>query len=361
MMGLAVVAQVALGDAPNFGQVYVRGMTYGGSGCPSGSVASLVSPDNAALTMLFDSYVVDTSTSPAGLDQKACTVRLELEGPPGWEYSLYTIDYHGYADLQEGTSGAQSSSYSFGTGAQKTDLGAFQIQGPFNNDYTHSTSLPLAAAGWSRCGQPKLPLLNLETRVVVQSRPTQRQVALSSGGGRYSEMDLGAPLSNITLVKKDSASPCTKGFSFGLKGTKAWVNYGCRGSFNVDFVGNTSASRPHGTMTVDSLDGYVNQEYGIAWRRCLTGKWIQTEGRLCADVCKQHGMTAGKDPAGASCVSGETRPGSATGAIKFTKGCWGGCTSQGDLANDTLGPFCYAKGQTKDADLTDFTVGCYCK
>ena len=52
--------------------------------------------------MLFDRYVADTAAGAGGLDQKSCTVRLQLEGPPGWEYSLFAIDYRGYADLQAG-------------------------------------------------------------------------------------------------------------------------------------------------------------------------------------------------------------------------------------------------------------------
>lgn len=349
-----------MGDVPLPGLVRINGISYGGTGCPNGSVATLLSPDNGALTVLFDQYVVDTANAPSGTDRKSCTVKLDLDGPVGWEYSLFQLDYRGYADLQAGTSGSQLSRYAFGSG-QKTDLGAYSVQGPFSDDYVHSVQIPLNSAGWSRCGNPKLPLLSIETQVQVQSRPLAKEIQLASSQARKSEVDLGVRLSDITLVKKDSASPCLKNLSFGVSGTKAWVNLGCRGTFSVEFVPSNGANRPQGTMTVDSLDGYVNQQYGIAWRRCLDGQWVQTDGRLCADVCRAKGMVAGKDAAGASCVSGEARPASAAGLIQFTKGCWGGCQAEGNIQTDTLGPFCYKPGQKKDADKTDLAVGCFCK
>ncbi len=349
-----------MADTPLPGLISITGVSYNGTGCPGGSVASLLSPDNGALTLLFDEYVVDTSNGHGGTDQKSCTVRLQLEGPVGWEYSLFALDYRGYADLQAGTSGSQGSKYGFGS-SPKTDLGAFVIQGPFSNDYVHSVAIPLNTAGWSRCGNPNLPPLNIETKVQVQSRPASREINLASSQAKKSEMDLGMPISDISLVKKDSASPCLKNISFGSSGKKAWVNLGCRGTFKVEFNNSSGANRPQGTMTVDSLDGYVNQQYGIAWRRCLDGQWVPTDGKSCDSVCRSRGMAAGKDAAGASCVSGEARPASAAGLVPFSKGCWGGCEAQGNIQTDTLGPFCYRPGQKKDADKTDMTVGCFCK
>jgi hypothetical protein len=219
--------------------------------------------------------------------------------------------------------------------------------------------LPLTQAQFSRCGKGPRTVLNLDTIVRVQGRLPSRQVHLASVDARYSETDFGLPIADIRLVQKISKSSCRKGGDFGAKGTKAWVDDGCRGLFEIDF--GAGAGRAKGLMTVDSLDGYTSHDYGIAWRHCQLGRWVQTDGEKCEDVCRAQGMTPGQDPFGARCVSGEARPSSAAGLIGFPKGCWGGCAPQGDIQTATDGRNCYRAGQKHDSDKTDRTVGCYCK
>jgi Domain of unknown function (DUF4360) len=41
------------------GQVTINGITYGGTGCPQGTVSQFISDDKQTFTLIFDSYVAE--------------------------------------------------------------------------------------------------------------------------------------------------------------------------------------------------------------------------------------------------------------------------------------------------------------
>ena len=95
-----------------------------------------------------------------------------------------------------------------------------------------------------------------------------------------------------------------------------------------------------------------------------SGKWYQADKKYCVSFCKGKGLTNTASVEGATCMSGEARPASGINqGIKFTYGCWGGCGPMAAPLNtaSTIGRRCYIVGKPKDADLTDWTVGCFCK
>jgi hypothetical protein len=95
-----------------------------------------------------------------------------------------------------------------------------------------------------------------------------------------------------------------------------------------------------------------------------TGRWYQLakEGD-CPAYCTGIGRANVGSPEQSRCMSGEVRPASGVAqGITFPNGCWGGCAPQpGPIVSASLGRYCYYPGQTKDADVTDITVGCFCK
>jgi hypothetical protein len=93
----------------------------------------------------------------------------------------------------------------------------------------------------------------------------------------------------------------------------------------------------------------------------FAGKWYQANGKSCPDFCKSLGMTNIPGPEGAHCMSGEARSASGIAqGIKFTYGCWGGCTGSSSYKATSHGKYCYMPGQKQDNDSTDITVGCFC-
>lgn len=366
---IGMLSGPALADEPfpEAGSVSISSFGANGTGCPEGSVAANISPDNRALTLLFDSYVIDSTETESFINQKNCLINMSLKAPAGWRYALFSIDYRGFADLSQGASAHQETEYAFGISGQKR-IGAMDLNGPVSIDYHERQTGSISELAWSDCGNGGGPdVLSITTIASVNTKPAPNEINqhLASSRSRYAEAILGGKILSMVVVTKHSAAQCRENFSYGFSDSKAWVKHGCRADFKftVDLPQQTT-ERPIGLLTIDSIDAqlYSGQEYGVAWQRCGEGRWIQSVGvQNCQQTCKGKGLKMSRDSFGAECTSGEARPNSAAGQVQFTHGCWGGCAAQGNIKTDALGPFCYQPGQKKDADKSDRIVGCFCK
>lgn len=183
-------------DAPSNGEVYIRNIKYGGTGCPQGSVSEMVAPDNQAFTLLFDSYVAELGPQVSRLkNRSACQIAVDLAVPQGWSYSIATLDYRGYANLDADVIGTQVASYYF-QAQPRTWSFSTDIYGKYDDAYQVRDNLELQASEWSPCGGTRA--LNIKSEVRVR--------------------------------------------------------------------GSRSTSK--GILTIDSIDGHVQQVYGLKWRRC---------------------------------------------------------------------------------------------
>ena len=181
------------GEAPQ--GVYVRSMSYGGSGCPQGSVGKTISSDGSSFTLIFDEYIAEAGYDiPRSAGRKTCQVTMDIRVPRGYQYSIATLDTRGYVSLDRGARAYQKSTYYFDRFYEGTFVTNFR--GPIDEDYTVTDEVELESGGvWSPCGSNRL--LNIKTEIGVRGR---------------------------------------------------------RGN--------------EGMLTVDSLDGYVKQIYGLRWRAC---------------------------------------------------------------------------------------------
>jgi len=118
---LAAPAARATGPDPN--DVYIQTFTYAGSGCPAGSVANATDETKTVLTLLYDSYVaqVGPGTLPAD-HRKNCQINLDVHYPSGWQFSLFSVDYRGFEDLDSGVTGKQVATYYFSGEAEQVGL-----------------------------------------------------------------------------------------------------------------------------------------------------------------------------------------------------------------------------------------------
>lgn len=118
---LFIVAVATLGlasptpvTAPNPNDIYIKSFTYAGSGCPAGSVANATDAAKEVLTLLFDNYVASIGPGTAVADRrKNCQINLDIHYPNGFQYSLFSADYRGYAALDQGVTGEQVATYYF--------------------------------------------------------------------------------------------------------------------------------------------------------------------------------------------------------------------------------------------------------
>lgn len=109
---------IDLGDVvqgqPDPDEVQIVGITYGGTGCPSSTVSSIISDDRTVMTLIFDEYVASIGPESGITDnRKNCQLNINLRYPGGFQYSILSADYRGYAYLEEGVYGTQKSTYYF--------------------------------------------------------------------------------------------------------------------------------------------------------------------------------------------------------------------------------------------------------
>lgn len=159
----------ALAQTPNPSQVYIKRVTYAGPGCPTGSVAHNLSLDAKAFTLLFSRLEAEIGgTVPPGSEKSSCRVTIDLRFPQGWSYTLFNVDYRGFASLDSGVVGQEKSTYWFQATPSKTSTFKMSLMGPYHDAYAKRDSLNIdSGTVWSPCGETRA--LNIDTEVSVSN------------------------------------------------------------------------------------------------------------------------------------------------------------------------------------------------
>ena len=77
-------------------------------------MSSQFSGDRTTVTLIFDSYIASIGPGIAVTEQrKNCQLNVDITYPGGFQYSVLSADYRGYASLQKGVSGTLKSTYYF--------------------------------------------------------------------------------------------------------------------------------------------------------------------------------------------------------------------------------------------------------
>ncbi|EHK97611.1 hypothetical protein M7I_6622 [Glarea lozoyensis 74030] len=155
------------GDKPDPSQVTIKGITTSGTGCPQGSVGKFISSDLTTFTLIFDKYVASIGPGVATTEsRKFCQINLQLHYPQGFQYSIMSTIYRGYAALDAGVSGTQEATYYFsGQSNQVSTKSVFK--GPLTKDYTIQDNIPVTSTIWSQCGAD-LPI-NIKSQISLST------------------------------------------------------------------------------------------------------------------------------------------------------------------------------------------------
>ncbi len=164
----AMGSSISLADMPDPNQIFIRQIAYNGSGCPLGTVAGNLASDRQAFTLIFNSFIAEAGPGiPLSAGRKNCRLLVDLHFPQGWQYSIMTVDYRGYAQLDPGSWGMQRSFYYFQGSLRQAPLRT-RITGPFNDDYMIRDRLGLESVIWSPCGASRA--VNIDSSVQVSAR-----------------------------------------------------------------------------------------------------------------------------------------------------------------------------------------------
>ncbi|GAA1809076.1 hypothetical protein GCM10009835_30230 [Planosporangium flavigriseum] len=95
-------------------KIVIDVVTVNGSGCPAGTAAVAVSPDNAAFTVTYSHYLAQVGVGAKPTDfRKNCQLNLAVHVPQGFTYAIAKADYRGFAHLENGATGLQRANYYF--------------------------------------------------------------------------------------------------------------------------------------------------------------------------------------------------------------------------------------------------------
>lgn len=152
-------------DNPPPDKIVIDVATVNGSGCPQGTAAVAVSPDNTAFTVTYSQYLAQAggNSDPTAF-RKNCQLNLIVHVPQGFTYAIASADYRGFASLESGASGTQRASYYF-QGSPNTAAKNHPFNGPYNDDWQATDSTDWAQLVWAPCGVLRNFNINTELRV----------------------------------------------------------------------------------------------------------------------------------------------------------------------------------------------------
>lgn len=101
-------------SAEAHGKVRVDKLRYSGKACPLGSVSMSLSPDGAALSVLFSAFSIEVGGDKRNrADSATCAINIDVQIPAGARVSISQFDYRGFHQLTEGARSELSVRYAF--------------------------------------------------------------------------------------------------------------------------------------------------------------------------------------------------------------------------------------------------------
>lgn len=108
-------------------------MSWAGTGCPAGSVAYDIGEDGTVVALSFDKYVAQTGGNAEPKDaRKNCNVRMTLDYPAGWSYTVASTILRGGAKIPKNCEAVLGAKYFF---SGQTDDVSLVSDYPFSNMY----------------------------------------------------------------------------------------------------------------------------------------------------------------------------------------------------------------------------------
>jgi len=175
-------------QSPNPNQPYIQSISYGGTGCPNGTVGSSFSNDRTSFTLIFDSFVASSGPGvPVTEGRKNCQLNLNVRVPNGSGQYCAVLDYRGYVQLPSGTTADSSAiyytqDYTLPDGQLITIGGSpANFAGPVARDYLTRDSVDLSWNG----AEPAINPVNINSQVrLIGPASAQAQITHDSIDGR---------------------------------------------------------------------------------------------------------------------------------------------------------------------------------
>jgi hypothetical protein len=145
-------------------------------------MSAQISPDRTVVTLIFDSYIASIGSGISVTEnRKNCQLNVGLTYPGGFQYSILSADYRGYAAIDKGIKGTLKSTYYFSgqseqvsssnenlllnvTNSHQTST-EYAFEGPVNGDYKKHDEADSTSIIWSPCGASGMLNINSQVRL----------------------------------------------------------------------------------------------------------------------------------------------------------------------------------------------------
>lgn len=169
-------------------EVRVGNPSYGGSGCPQGTLRVSFAPDYLSFSILFDQFVSEVyETEDMRKDTMSCDSIIPMQAPEGMQMEITSIDLRGFAMLPDPSANAVLHSVINFRGphgdGDRMNL-RYTFRGPMTEDYQLSSAdIANAKTEVSPCGgRFQLRIAN-QLRVVSRTPGSGAMLALDSIDG----------------------------------------------------------------------------------------------------------------------------------------------------------------------------------
>ncbi len=171
--GATLLAALAATAAPAFAtpvplptdKMYIDVVSANGSGCPWGTAAVTVSPDNKAFTVAYSEFTAQVGLGAKPTDfRKNCQLGLNVRVPQGYTYAIASTDHRGFAHLERGASATQTAFYYF-QGERQTTRIRHNFRGPTDGDWQRTDKIGISSLSFLPCGEDRYLNVNTELRV----------------------------------------------------------------------------------------------------------------------------------------------------------------------------------------------------
>lgn len=182
MLGAPIAGDPLFSDpvSPPGDKIVVSLITVNGSGCPAGTTAIAVSPDNTAFTVTYSAYLAQVGVGAKPTDsRKNCQLAVQVHVPQGFTYAIVSADYRGYGSLAKGANARAQANYYF-QGLTPTTYASHDFSGPMDDNWQTTDKTEIGSLSWAPCGEIRYLNINTELRVNKGTSDTSKTTSFMS-------------------------------------------------------------------------------------------------------------------------------------------------------------------------------------
>jgi hypothetical protein len=167
----AATGFLSLPVPPPKDRIVIDVVTVNGTGCPAGTAAVAVSPDNTAFTVTYSAFTAMVGVGALPLDfRKNCQINLVVNVPSGFTYAVSKTDFRGFGTLAKGASAVQGARYYF-QGQSQTAFSNHHFNGAtqrdWQGDWQTTDEVDVAQLVYAPCGVKRN--FNINTTLTVNA------------------------------------------------------------------------------------------------------------------------------------------------------------------------------------------------